>query len=285
MDNNAKLFVGPVSKNVVDVIIEEANISNKFIGLIPSRRQVDFDNGYVNNWRTKDFVSYVRERSDRIIIVRDHGGPNQGKFVDDGKKSLLNDVKESFDIIHIDPWKKFTNLEKAFKETAQLINQLSEIKDNICFEVGTEEAIRGYSSRIFDQFLNKLRLETKKNFAKVKYGVIQSGTKLEINSNIGIFDKKKSIEFLKVCKKYNIYSKEHNGDYLSIHEIKKRFELGLSAINIAPEFGFIETKCILEEIERVSDKVLYDKLFEICYESKNWVKWIPKDKVNILLMD
>ena len=42
MDNNAKLFVGPVSKNIVDVIIEEANISNTFIGLIPSRRQVDF---------------------------------------------------------------------------------------------------------------------------------------------------------------------------------------------------------------------------------------------------
>ena len=89
-----------------------------------------------------------------------------------------------------------------------------------------------------------MRLET-----KVKYGVIQSGTKLEINSNIGNFDKKKSIEFIEICKKFNIKSKEHNGDYLSIKEIKKRFELGLSAINIAPEFGYIETKCILEEIE------------------------------------
>ena len=150
------------------------------------------------------------------------------------------------------------------------------------FEVGTEESIRGYDSISFENFLEKLRLETKENFMKVKYGVIQSGTKLELNSNIGNFDKDKSIEFIEICKKFNIKSKEHNGDYLSIPEIKKRFELGLSAINIAPEFGYIETKCILEEIESLSDKVLYDKLFEICYESNNWVKWIPKDKVNNL---
>ena len=91
---------------------------------------------------------------------------------------------------------KFSNLD-MLKETAYLINHFSEIKEDISFEVGTEESIRGvYIS--FENFLEKLRLETKENFMKVKYGVIQSGTKLELNSNIGNFDKDKSIEFIEI---------------------------------------------------------------------------------------
>ena len=69
-------------------------------------------------------------------------------------------------------------------------------------------------------------------------------------------------------------SKEHNGDYLAAEEISKRFGLGLSAINIAPEFGVIETECVLSAIETEEQ---FDMFFDLCYKSKRWQKWLPKD--------
>ena len=77
---------------------------------------------------------------------------------------------------------------------------------------------------------------------------------------------------ISICKKYGKKSKEHNGDYLSGKEYRDRFELGLDSINIAPEFGQIETKCYLEEM---GDDIL--EYFEICYDSKRWEKWVDKD--------
>ena len=46
-----KYYIGPMTKNVVDAIIEFCDETNNNIGLIPSRRQVEFDGGYVNNWK------------------------------------------------------------------------------------------------------------------------------------------------------------------------------------------------------------------------------------------
>ena len=49
-----KYFIGPMSKNVVDAVIE---FDGNF-GFIPSRRQVDYNDGYVNNWTTEKFFKY-----------------------------------------------------------------------------------------------------------------------------------------------------------------------------------------------------------------------------------
>ena len=53
------LFVGPMSKNVVDAAIELSKLG-KFLGLIPSRRQIENTGGYVNNWTTEEFVNNFR---------------------------------------------------------------------------------------------------------------------------------------------------------------------------------------------------------------------------------
>ena len=44
-----------------------------------------------------------------------------------------------------------------------------------------------------------------------------------------------------VAKQNNLKSKEHNGDYISEELIKLKMDSGLDSINIAPEFGLIET--------------------------------------------
>ena len=88
-----KYFIGPMSKNVVDSIIEFCNETGNKIGLIPSRRQIEWNGGYVNNWVTKDFSEYINRKTNKITLQRDHSGPGQGQQEDNGFISLVDDCK------------------------------------------------------------------------------------------------------------------------------------------------------------------------------------------------
>lgn len=271
---NTSVFLGPMSKNIVDATIEFANDNNVPIGLIPSRRQVDYKSGYVNNWNTKSFSKYVRNKSNNIIIVRDHGGENQGDTIDDGFKSFYHDSKY-FDVVHIDVWKCYKEINEGVIETIKNINYCYSINPNILFEIGTEQSIREFT---IDE-LKYLLIELKNNldekiFKQIKYLVIQCGTSLIMNENTGIFDENKLNKMIELSKKYNLLSKEHNGDYQSNEIVKKKFKLGLNCINIAPELGKIETECILNNMNSEKD---IDWFFNLCYESKRWEKWVGKD--------
>ena len=46
MLNDCKLYLGCVTRNVIDASIEYANDNNVKIGLIPTRRQIEHDKGY-----------------------------------------------------------------------------------------------------------------------------------------------------------------------------------------------------------------------------------------------
>ena len=80
---------------------------------------------------------------------------------------------------------------------------------------------------------------------------------------------------VKLCREYGKKTKEHNGDYLTKHQIDAKFDKGLSAINIAPEFGVEETKALLA----LMDTQQIDKFYNICLDSKKWKKWMMKDSV------
>ena len=45
-----------------------------------------------------------------------------------------------------------------------------------------------------------------------------------------------------------------------------------SAINIAPEYGQVESEYYLEECKK--DGNLFERLFVICYNSGKWKKWV-----------
>lgn len=276
-----KFCIGPMSKNIVDEIINYSNLNKKYIIFIPSRRQIDFNGGYVNNWTTEDFCNYVKSRSKYIFIERDHGGPGQGQNendIEDYIKSIETDCKY-MDIIHIDPWKKFKKYDDGLKNTIDLINYCYNINNNIYFEVSTEEAIKFFD---YDK-LSRLIIDLKSSldpliFNRIIYYVIQSGTSLLEGNNTGMFDKKRLLKMLDIGGNNNILSKEHNGDWISDEELRFKFTKGLNAINIAPEFGMIETKVILDEIDKNenSNKIL-DDIFYICYNSNKWKKWVSKN--------
>ena len=268
--NEFKFYIGPMSKNVVDAVIEFTEETNNKIGFIPSRRQVEYNGGYVNNWTTEEFSDYV---DGRVLIERDHGGAGQGYKDDDGYKSFRYDC-ENFDIIHIDPWKAYPNFDDGLKETLATINYIHNMNPNTLFEVGTEEAIRKFTPDELDKLLEEL--SHFEFFDNIKYAVVQSGVGLDLGKrvNTGNFDLNRLKDFIRVCKRWGKLSKEHNGDYLTNEDVKIRFDAGLDSLNIAPEFGQLETLCYLEHM---GDGI--EDYYKICYDSKRWEKWVDDDFV------
>lgn len=264
---NPKYFIGPMSKNVVDSIIEFTTETSHQIGLIPSRRQIEWDGGYVNNWTTKEFSQHAQN----ILLKRDHSGPGQGYNDDDGYVSLKEDCKY-FDLIHIDPWKKYPKYSDGLKWTIDMINFCYKENSNIKFEIGTEEAIRKFEPKELNQLVTDLHLTLDpKVFTQIKYLVIQSGTSLKENINTGEYDRGRLLSMINVAKHWGLISKEHNGDYIPPSLIKEKMNLGLDSINIAPEFGLIETQTYLD------NKINVNEFWKICYESKRWEKWVGDD--------
>ena len=264
-----KYFIGPMSKNVVDSIIE---FDGEF-GFIPSRRQVDYNGGYVNSWTTGEFATYV---NGRVSIERDHGGIGQGYKHDDGIESYMHDCRY-FDKIHIDPWKEYQDFDEGLQETIDSINFIYLVmgKKKVKFEVGTEESIRRFEVDELEKLLRYLKGKLKPEiFENIEYVVVQSGVGLDLGkqNNSGTFDPDRLEKMINICKKFGKKSKEHNGDYLSNDEYKVRFDMGLDSINIAPEFGQLETLCYLEEMGED-----IDEYYNICYESNRWEKWVGKD--------
>ena len=265
-----RYFVGPMSKNVVDAVMEFMATTGNNIGFIPSRRQIEHDGGYANNWTTMQLRKHVGEET---FIVRDHAGPGQGRTGDNGYDSLEQDCKY-LNMIHIDPWKKYSKYEDGLRTTVDMINFCYNKNSEIEYEVGTEEAIRRFTFSEIDQFLCDLKhILLPPVYTQIKYCVIQSGTSLKANENNGTYDEQRLCSMIKVVKKHALLSKEHNGDYLPPRLIQEKFLLGLDSINIAPEFGQIETKTYVETIKRTSPDLL-NTLWQICYDSKRWEKWV-----------
>lgn len=268
-----KYYIGPMSKNVVDCVIKHGQKHS--IGLIPSRRQVDFFGGYVNGWTTETFSKYVREKNSKVLICRDHGGSGQGQENDDGVASFDADCNY-FDLIHIDPFRVSKSIYYAAEKTADEIERMYDINPNIMYEVGTEEAIFRYEPEELMWMLGYLKIRLRmEQFNQIKYAVVQSGTRLDLSTrtNIGNFNNKRLEKFIKIVKDFNLLSKEHNGDYLTdSFDVEMRFAAGLDAINIAPEYGQIESEFYLEMCKQDND--LFESLFQICYNSNKWKKWV-----------
>ena len=269
-----KYYIGPMSKNVVDCVIKHGQKHS--IGLIPSRRQVDFSGGYVNEWNTKSFSEYVKSKNSSILLCRDHGGAEQGQVSDDGVESFQSDANY-FDLIHIDPFRVSDSIYTAAEKTSYSINCIHSINPNMMYEVGTEEAIFKYEPEELLWFLEFLRFSlTEEQFDKIKYAVVQSGTRLDLSTrtNTGNFNNNRLERFINIVKNFNLMSKEHNGDYLTdSFDVEMRFAAGLDAINIAPEYGQIESEFYLESCKENNE--LFETLYQICYNSGKWKKWIP----------
>lgn len=258
-----------MSKNIVDVLIEMN--SNKF-GLIPTRRQIDWNGGYVNKWNTEQFSKYVKSKSN-IIIARDHGGEWQGISEDDGRVSYINDL-DYFNIIHIDPWKFYSNqLLDGLISTEETIKLLYKLNRNVFYEIATEESIKKFEKHDLSRILKYLKTNLYNGeFSNIQYVVIQSGVGIDLinRKNVGVFDKNRMLGMVDVVKSFGKKVKEHNGDYLTNEELQIRFANGIDSINIGPEIAQIETDIYLENMNNKE----IDEFYNICLISEKWKRWV-----------
>ena len=266
--------IGPMSQSVVDAAIRYANTHSTQMVLIPSRRQVDWSGGYVG-WTTAEFATYVRSRTPYIRLERDHGGPGQGTYDDDGFESLDADCKH-LDILHIDPWKKYPIFEDGLEWTVKMIEFCYARNKTMRYEVGTEQGIRPFEVEELNRLIASLKeLLTPDMFAQIEFIVIQCGTQLIEKSNCGEFDESKLSAMLKMVASYGKKAKEHNGDWVTMDTVHRKMALGLEYINIAPEMGEIETTEILKKLSDVDR----EKMFQLCLSSEKWKKWVSADFV------
>ena len=267
-----RLFIGPMSKEIINIAIQYST-DEKPLGIIPSRRQIEFTGGYVNNWKTQEFVDYIRRKNDSMLLVRDHGGPQQGLADDDGLESLKFDMLSGLDVLHIDPWKTVSDINGGIKKTIEIIKFCCDRSDRVIFEIGTEEAIFAYGPNDLSKIITDIKKEVGINAERIQYAVVQSGVKISGTKNIGEFDSDKLRIMTDICQDHGLISKEHNGDYLSIKEIQARVDHGLECINIAPEFGVTQTKLLLANAFTRPETL---EAYQVCKKLKKYIKWLPE---------
>lgn len=266
-----KYFICPMSKNIVDAVCE---LDSTDFGFAVTRRQVDYDGGYVNGWNTKSFYNYVKSKNSSIVLERDHGGPSQGTIEDNGLASYKDDLNY-FDIVHIDPWKQVKSISEGLSLTSATILELYQHNPKVKYEVLTEAAIKQFNYKKYRTILSDLRFFSAEAFNNIEYVVVQSGVKIDLVSrkNTSKFLTKPLTTMVEVCKEYGKKTKEHNGDYLSKEERDARFHAGIDAINIGPELIQLETEIYLEHMTEAEKNVFY----KVCVESRKWERWVTPE--------
>ncbi|MEN8078563.1 class II D-tagatose-bisphosphate aldolase, non-catalytic subunit [Clostridioides difficile] len=319
------LGIGPMSKTLIKASMLLAKEKDFPLMFIASRNQVDSNElggGYVCNWDQKGFAQAIEEVAKEInfdglyYLCRDHGGPWQrdnernahlpeNEAMELGKKSYLADLLNGFDLLHIDPTKdpyvvgKSIEMDVVINRTIELIEYVEEERKArnlppISYEVGTEETNGGLTSQeSYDKFIEKLTGELKKRDLPLPCFIVgQTGTLTRLTENVGHFDAITSKKLADIAKKYGVGLKEHNGDYLDDAILLEHPALGITAMNVAPEYGTVETQAYLKlievEKELYKDGLITEKsnlervLKEEAVKSGRWKKWMVdgKDKLS-----
>jgi tagatose-1,6-bisphosphate aldolase non-catalytic subunit AgaZ/GatZ len=278
--------IGPMSKNTVDSVIEITNVLKTPIQLIASRRQIECEElggGYVNGWTTETFAQYVKERdkSGSIMLCRDHGGPWQGtgeeklsagKAMDRACISYEADIRAGFNVIHLDPSLRDRPLATIKKDVRKLLEHCEAVSgsDKIVYECGTEETNgKTTDTKAFADFVAFSQTLS----PKIRYVVGQTGTLVKETRNVGIYDPAKARELVGICNQHGVMLKEHNLDYATEKVLRDHREAGIHSVNIAPEFGVIETTKLLDLLATHKLKKERKRFIEIAVASKKWEKW------------
>ncbi len=311
------LGIGPMSKPLIKAVLELAQEKDFPIMLIASRNQVDsdeFGHGYVRDWDQDRFVADVKAVQEEIgfdglcYLCRDHGGPWQrdeerkaklpvDEAMDRCIRSYKHDMESGFDLLHIDPTKDpefamgTVPFELVISRTVEIIEELEKHRQEkglpqIGYEAGTEETNGGLTSvDAFSSFIDTLveRL-AQKGIKAPEFVVGQTGTLTRLTENVGNFNRENATLLSANAAKHGVGVKEHNGDYLSDKILLEHPVLGITAMNVAPEFGVVETRAYLElaatEKRTVAPEVcskLAQEMSAAAVKSERWRKWMVGD--------
>jgi dTDP-glucose pyrophosphorylase len=292
------LCIGPMSKEIVDTVIDFSFQHGIPMSLIASRSQVEtqaLGGGYANNWCTEDFAAYVRaklkETPADVLICRDHGGPWLGadeKTLAEkhamlaAKASFEADIAAGFNQLHIDTsvnpggFDMEASLRRAFELISFCEEKARQYGTKLNYEIGTEDADGGIvDPEQFEHFLSRIvAFCEERKINKPRFIVGRTGSWVREMYQVGAFDPENTRSLLAISNRYGVGIKEHNADYDSAENHHQRARVGVTAINVAPEFGILQTKVVLEHCRRKGRADLYEKFLDLAYASKKWKKWL-----------
>ena len=213
-------------------------------------------------------------------------------------RSYLDDAAAGFDLLHIDPTKDphcgegVVPLDVVLERTITLIERIEEerVKNGwkeLAYEVGTEETLGGLiDPTVFENFIKELKVALEKKGLPMPLFVVgQTGTLTRLTSNVGHYDTPTATNLSNITHKYGTGLKEHNGDYLCNEILLEHPVIGLDAMNVAPEFGLVETEalldlCSIEEkfLAPADQSNLRTVLAEHAVKGERWRKWMVGEK-------
>lgn len=278
------LGVGPMSKNCIDATIEIANEQKIPICLVASRGQIEtekFGGGYVNT--TENFCKYVRLKDEGgyIYLSRDHGslwkGTGEKKLpreeaIKRAEISFEQDIKSGFDILHIDVTEKKDTLTEYILTANRFVNvckaTASQYNKSVIYEMGIDK----HSTRL----TNLLDLVQLFRCIDPEVKFIGGNTGLcvyEDKNTTNKFNQHMLKRMTEMCQENGRYFRQHNADYIPIyHHIWHQFTKTHS-INIAPEYGVLETRALLKILQDHNFPKERKEFLKIAYKSKKWKKW------------
>jgi hypothetical protein len=245
-----QLCVGAASRRVVE---EAARLQVHQI--VASRRQVAHSIGYIG-LSPETLVKLVRDLSGgETQVVRDHGGPLQGGFTDDGVEALDADTAAGFDSLHIDV------CELPHNEQCDALVELCKRYANfdISIEVGGEHEHASWNTQLLSAVLS--------TGIRPSYVVVGASTHVSADRQIGHMHDHGAVRTaLSYAHKTGVKTKVHNMDWVG-----DRLSYGdtFDAYNLAPELGQVEVRAILTVLPPRTAL----ELLEYAYDSSKWRRW------------
>jgi D-tagatose-1,6-bisphosphate aldolase subunit GatZ/KbaZ len=313
------LGIGPVSEAVLESAMRVCRRRSFPPVFIASRNQVDsfrFGGGYLlGGIDQAGFVALIRDIQQRVgyegplYICRDHGGPWQRdaelrsklpvpEAMDLARQSLAEDLRAGFNYLHIDPTKcplPFTQKELV-AWTLELVAYCEQVRGPlgigpVDYEIGAED-IQGSvtSEREFGSFLEKTIGAVEQAHLPLPTCIVgQTGTLTRLDRNVGRFDREQTARLAAVAGRFGVGLKEHNGDYLSAASCRIHPDIGVTGMNVAPEFGLVETDTLLA-LDALEAKLFREGwigegevsglgglLRELAFDGSPWEKWLTAD--------
>ena len=142
------------------------------------------------------------------------------------------------------------------------------------------------SADAFEGFIKELKaILGEKGLPMPLFVVGQTGTLTRLTTNVGQYDTPTATTLSDITHKYGTGLKEHNGDYLCNTILLEHPVIGLDAMNVAPEFGLVETEALLELATTEEKFIAKEKQSNIrailakhAVEGQRWRKWMVGGK-------
>jgi len=279
--NKFKLGAGPMSNEIVELLLEYSHANNYPLMIIASRNQVDYNSGYVSTTAqlVKQIKAYPGYDSNRILICRDHCGPyfsdnDKNKSIDSAMqecfKTIEADISNDFDLIHIDV-SRITDNQYIYAK--QLIDYAISLRPDIMLEFGSEDNTNENIDECVLHVDEQLEfLSQYKN--NIKFFVSQTGS-LTKHKQIGTFNHAQSKLLVDKTHSCGFLFKEHNADYLILHDLADRLSSGVDAVNIAPMLGTAQTNVLVSLSQKYKNELSDFSKYVI--EQNVWPRWVTSD--------